>query len=184
MLTRTFFLTQGDQLVNRNKLGSSTSKTKIQTEPTSFRHSNSRENNGISKIHVGSGSNGYLECITLEKPPSLHNKIKGQSNLSFPKIEEEDRSYGNATGTKRVHIDISSPNMKSPISTEDNTDAPSHGFVSARAKLVRFVLAAIDCKFCRDPLFYLFYCVYYLLALPSIISMLICCIWTTFEFIT
>lgn len=76
----------------------------------------------------------------VEKPMPFNKQIKGQTSLSYQKAKEEERAYGNALGAKRVQVDISSPKMNSPSSTEENAAANGNGFVTAKAKLVCFTL--------------------------------------------
>lgn len=85
-------------------------------------------------------SNFSEDHMIIEKPHSHNNHPKGYSLSSFIKLQEEERGYGNAVGSKRSHVEISSPrndSANSPTNNEENnTDGSGNGFVTARAKLV------------------------------------------------
>lgn len=83
----------------------------------------------------------------VEKPMSFNKQIKGQTALSSQKAEDEERAHGNFLGSKRVHLDISSPKIKSPLSTEENAGASGNGFVTAKAKLVCVALLSNFAQF-------------------------------------
>ncbi|KAL5581367.1 hypothetical protein UlMin_013809 [Ulmus minor] len=126
----------GHQLEKQETLSSRASKIKMQAKLTSLRNNITRENNGTSKNYFASGSNTNEDCIIVEKPLSCYNQTRSQSFLSFQKDGEEERAFRNTQGTKRMHMEINSPSMKSPISNEDqNTDVSGNAFVTARAKL-------------------------------------------------
>ncbi|XP_011016096.1 PREDICTED: fidgetin-like protein 1 [Populus euphratica] len=77
--------------------------------------------------------------MIIEKPHSHNNHPRGYSLSSFIKLQEEERGYGNAVGSKRSHVEISSPrndSANSPTNNEENsTDGSGNGFVTAKAKL-------------------------------------------------
>ncbi|XP_024031817.1 ATPase family AAA domain-containing protein FIGL1 [Morus notabilis] len=124
-----------DQLKTKDKLSSKVLKTTNQAKMKLFRNNISREGNGTSKNYLTSGSSSCGDCIMVEKPMPFNKQIKGQTSLSYQKAKEEERAYGNALGAKRVQVDISSPKMNSPSSTEENAAANGNGFVTAKAKL-------------------------------------------------
>lgn len=123
-------------------MNSKESKTMTQVKLTSmYRNNTTRGNNSTSKSYLASGSNISEECLIVERPLSFHSQNKGQSSFPSQRIEDEDRAYGNSLGTKRLHMEIKSPNTKSPLSNEDaNTDNFGNGFVTAKAKLVTICL--------------------------------------------
>lgn len=131
-----FYTCQGDQSKKAEKLNSIPLKTKTQVKLTSmYRNNTTKGNDGSSRSSLTSGSNVSEDCIMVERPLSFHNQNKGQS--SSPKIEEEERAYGNTFRTKRSHTEINSPSVKHPLSNEDaNNDTSGNGFVTAKAKLV------------------------------------------------
>lgn len=91
------------------------------------------------KSSMHSKSNSSEDCVIVEKAHSYHSHPKGQGASAFLKVEEEERVHGNSLGTKRAHIEISSPGndiAKSPSSNEETqNDGFGKGFVTARAKL-------------------------------------------------
>lgn len=147
MLTKDFSLSQGDQLKTQDKLSSKVSKTMNQAKLTSLQNNISREGNGTSKNYLTSGSSSHEDCVMVEKPMSFNKQIKGQTALSSQKAEDEERAHGNFLGSKRVHLDISSPKIKSPLSTEENAGASGNGFVTAKAKLVCVALLSNFAQF-------------------------------------
>ena len=134
--------------------------TENQAKLTTMRNNILRENHGISKNYQTSRTNNYDECIIVEKPLSFNNRSKGQSSSFIQNVEEEEIAYRNTLGAKRVHMDIGSPSMKSPLSTEENNDVSGNGFVTARAKLVSVALVKavflhymfVPCQTRRDSL--------------------------------
>lgn len=105
-----------------------------------------------------SKSNSSEDCVIVEKAHSYHSHPKGQGASAFLKVEEEERAHGNGLGTKRGHMEISSPGndiAKSPSSNEETqNDGFGKGFVTARAKLVSILLLA-KVFLCFFILFYL-----------------------------
>ncbi|CAL5370266.1 unnamed protein product [Camellia sinensis] len=132
----------GDQLERQDKLSCKTSKVLTQTKLTSlYGNSISRANNSPScKNFLNFRSNSSEDCTIIEKSHSYHNLPKGQVITTFSKVEEEEKTHGNSFGTKRAHMEISSPrneNIKSPTSNEEaNPEVSGNGFVTARAKLI------------------------------------------------
>lgn len=120
------------------KQGKSSSKTfnsNNQAKRIALRSNFLREDHSISQNYKTSRSNNYDECSNVEKPMSSHNQIKSQNSLFMQNVEEE-RASGNILGAKRMHMDIRSPTLKSPLSSEENNEVSANGFVTARAKLV------------------------------------------------
>lgn len=120
------------------------SKPLAQTKLASLYKNNfMTESNGKSKSSWGSRSNSSGDCTIVEKLHSYHNRNDGHSALSFQKVEEEEKAYGNSLRAKRAHKEFTSPiidNAKSPSSSEDvKADVSSHSFVTAKAKLVSIV---------------------------------------------
>lgn len=147
MPTKDFSLSQGDQLKMHDKLSSKMSKNMNQEKLTSLQNNISREGNGTSKNYLTSGSSSHADCIMVEKPMPFNKQIKGPTALSSQNAEDEERAYGNFLGSKRVHSDISSPKIKSPLSAEENAGASGNGFVTAKAKLVCVALLSIFAQF-------------------------------------
>ncbi|KAK9272382.1 hypothetical protein L1049_002753 [Liquidambar formosana] len=129
----------GEQLDRQDKLSSKTSKVLTQAKLSSLYGNNIlRANHGLHKSSLNSISNSLEDCIIVDKAHSYPNHPKGHGASTFLKVEEEERTQGNSLGTKRAHMEISSPQneiTKSPSSNEEvNTDT-GNGFVTARAKL-------------------------------------------------
>ncbi|PON61316.1 Spastin [Parasponia andersonii] len=125
----------GMALIELDKLGSKASKTTNQAKLTTLEKNIPRDSNGISKNYPNSGSNNYDECTIVEKPLPFHKQTKIR-RLSFNQnVEEEERAYGHTLGAKWVHMDSGSPSIRSPLSTEENSEVSGNGFVTARAKL-------------------------------------------------
>lgn len=93
-----------------------------------------------SKISLNSKSNCSEDCAIVEKAHSYRNLPKVQGISTYSLVEEEERAHGSSNGTKRTHMEFSSPrneNVKSPKCDEEaNTGVSGNGFVTARAKLV------------------------------------------------
>uniref|UniRef100_A0A803QL39 AAA+ ATPase domain-containing protein n=1 Tax=Cannabis sativa TaxID=3483 RepID=A0A803QL39_CANSA len=124
----------GDQSVKQDKPSSKALNSNNQAKRIALRSNFSRENNNISPKYTTSGSCNYDECRIVEKPMSFHNQTKSQCSLFIQK-DEEERTSGNSLGAKRMHVDIRSPSLKSPLSSEENNEVSANGFVTARAKL-------------------------------------------------
>ncbi|KAF4367665.1 hypothetical protein G4B88_001417 [Cannabis sativa] len=124
----------GDQSVKQDKPSSKALNPNNQAKRIALRSNFSRENNNISPKYTTSGSYNYDECSIVEKPMSFHNQTKSQRSLFIQK-DEEERTSGNSLGAKRMHVDIRSPSLKSPLSSEENNEVSANGFVTARAKL-------------------------------------------------
>ncbi|KAM6549588.1 hypothetical protein CsatB_021264 [Cannabis sativa] len=124
----------GDQSVKQDKPSSKALNSNNQAKRIALRSNFSRENNNISPKYTTSGSCNYDECRIVEKPMSFHNQTKSQRSLFIQK-DEEERTSGNSLGAKRMHVDIRSPSLKSPLSSEENNEVSANGFVTARAKL-------------------------------------------------
>uniref|UniRef100_A0A6N2K9W3 AAA+ ATPase domain-containing protein n=1 Tax=Salix viminalis TaxID=40686 RepID=A0A6N2K9W3_SALVM len=104
-----------------------------------YGNNTSKVNNGFHKSLLNPKSNISEDHMIIEKPYSHNNHPKGYSLSNFIKLQEEERGNGNAVGSKRSHVEISSPrndNANSPTNNEENnTDGSGNGFVTARAKL-------------------------------------------------
>ncbi|KAJ6754460.1 FIDGETIN-LIKE PROTEIN 1 [Salix purpurea] len=129
-----------DRKDRQEKLSCSTSKVMPQANLASLYGNNtSKVNNGFHKSLLNPKSNISEDHMIIEKPYSHNNHPKGYSLSNFIKLQEEERGNGNAVGSKRSHVEISSPrndNANSPTNNEENnTDGSGNGFVTARAKL-------------------------------------------------
>ena len=122
----------------QEKAGSKVSKEMVQSKLTSIYGKNALSTNTCSKSSRIWQSNSSEDCMIVEKP-QLHAN-RGHVTSSFLRAEGEERTFGNKLGTKRVHMEISSPrigNAKSPSSNDEvSPDVCGNGFVTARAKLV------------------------------------------------
>ncbi|OMO85351.1 hypothetical protein CCACVL1_10245 [Corchorus capsularis] len=121
----------------QEKLVSKPSKIITQAKLTSlYGNKIARANNCSYRSSFDSKGNSSKDCVIVEKGHFYSNPPRGHSVY---KVEEEERSYGNTSGTKRAHIEISNPrndDARSPSSNEEaNADVSGNGFVTARAKL-------------------------------------------------
>ncbi|KAH7845980.1 hypothetical protein Vadar_008300 [Vaccinium darrowii] len=124
-----------------DKIGSKTSKVLVQAKLT-YMYGNSISTGNTSppsKSSLNSKSNCSEDCTIMEKAHSYRNLPKVQGISSYSLVEEEERAHGSSNGTKRTHMEFSSPrneNVKSPKCDEEaNTGISGNGFVTARAKL-------------------------------------------------
>lgn len=124
-----------DQLGRQDQLSFKASKVLTQSKLISL-YGNDKSS---YKSSMHSKSNSSEDCVIVEKAHSYHSHPKGQGASAFLKVEEEERAHGNGLGTKRAHMEISSPGndiAKSPSSNEETqNDGFGKGFVTARAKL-------------------------------------------------
>lgn len=124
-----------DQLGRQDQLSFKASKVLTQSKLISL-YGNDKSS---YKSSMHSKSNSSEDCVIVEKAHSYHSHPKGQGASAFLKVEEEERAHGNGLGTKRGHMEISSPGndiAKSPSSNEETqNDGFGKGFVTARAKL-------------------------------------------------
>ncbi|KAL6325206.1 hypothetical protein AAG906_023051 [Vitis piasezkii] len=122
-----------DQLGRQDQLSFKASKVLTQSKLISL-YGNDKSS---YKSSMHSKSSSSEDCVIVEKAHSYHSHPKGQG--AFLKVEEEERAHGNGLGTKRAHMEISSPGndiAKSPSSNEETqNDGFGKGFVTARAKL-------------------------------------------------
>ncbi|KAK2992883.1 hypothetical protein RJ640_028125 [Escallonia rubra] len=129
----------GDHIDRQEKLSCKTSKVLTQAKLTSLYGNNSRTNNGSKKSSINSKGSSSEDCIVVEKAHSFPINSRGQATNTLIKLEEEERTHGSSLGSKRMHVEISSPKneiLMSPSSNEEpNTDISGNGFVTARAKL-------------------------------------------------
>ncbi|XWS40596.1 hypothetical protein CRYUN_Cryun17cG0009300 [Craigia yunnanensis] len=130
----------GGQQDRQDKFITKPSKDMTQTKLTSlYGNKISRANNCSYKSSLDSKKNSSKDCVIVEKGHSYHNFPRGHSVSTFSKVEEEERGHVNSLGTKRAHVEISSPrndSARSPSSNEEaNDDVSGNGFVIARAKL-------------------------------------------------
>lgn len=143
-----------DQLGRQDQLSFKASKVLTQSKLISL-YGNDKSS---YKSSMHSKSNSSEDCVIVEKAHSYHSHPKGQGASAFLKVEEEERAHGNGLGTKRGHMEISSPGndiAKSPSSNEETqNDGFGKGFVTARAKLVSILLLA-KVFLCFFILFYL-----------------------------
>ncbi|KAK6267160.1 hypothetical protein QUC31_017997 [Theobroma cacao] len=125
----------GGQQDRQDKLISKPSKVTTQAKLTSlYGNKITRANNCSYKSSLDSKTNSSEDCVIVEKGHFNRNLHRGHSVSIFSKVEEEERAHVNTSGTKRAHIEISSPN--SPSSNEEAlADISGNGFVTARAKL-------------------------------------------------
>ncbi|RVX06729.1 ATPase family AAA domain-containing protein FIGL1 [Vitis vinifera] len=125
-----------DQLGRQDQLSFKASKVLTQSKLISL-YGNDKSS---YKSSMHSKSNSSEDCVIVEKAHSYHSHPKGQGASAFLKVEEEERAHGNGLGTKRAHMEISSPGndiAKSPSSNEETqNDGFGKGFVTARAKLL------------------------------------------------
>lgn len=126
-----------------------TSKVLTQAKLTSLYGNISRENNSTYKKSLNSKGYNSEECVVVEKPHSYNIHSRVHHTSTYAKSEEEERAHGSGLGSKRTHIEISSPRnaiTTSPSSNEEaNNDVSSgNGFVTARAKLVSVLLIEND----------------------------------------
>ncbi|KAK3036461.1 hypothetical protein RJ639_030060 [Escallonia herrerae] len=129
----------GDHIDRQEKLSCKTSKVLTQAKLTSLYGNISRTNNGSKKSSINSKGSSSEDCIVVEKAHSFHINSRGQATNTLIKLEEEERTHGSSLGSKRMHVEISSPKneiLMSPSGNEEaNTDISGNGFVTARAKL-------------------------------------------------
>ncbi|KAM7509250.1 hypothetical protein LguiA_019703 [Lonicera macranthoides] len=129
----------GRQLNGEDKLSCKTSKVLTQSKLTSLYGNISRENNSTYKKSPNSKGYNSEECVVVEKPHSYNIHSRGHRPSTYAKSEEEERTHGSGLGSKRTHIEISSPRnviMSASRNEEANNDvSASNGFVTARAKL-------------------------------------------------
>ena len=135
------FSFQDDRKDMQEKLSCSTSKVMPQANLASLYGNNtSKVNNGFHKSLLNPKTNISEDHMIIERPYSHNNHPKGYSLSNFIKLQEEERGNGNSAGSKRSHVEISSPrneNANSPTNNEENnTYGSGNGFVTARAKLV------------------------------------------------
>ncbi|GAV64278.1 AAA domain-containing protein/Vps4_C domain-containing protein [Cephalotus follicularis] len=128
----------GEQSDSKYKLSCKESNIMTQEKMESlYGKSTTRANRGSQKNFLNSKSNSSEDCIVLEKVYHNHHKDNHLSHVT--KVEEEEQAHGSTLGTKRTHIEISSPkydSANSPSCNEEaNNDAPGNGFVTARAKM-------------------------------------------------
>ncbi|XP_038884179.1 ATPase family AAA domain-containing protein FIGL1 [Benincasa hispida] len=134
-------INESDQLERVDKLSTKARGITAEAKVTSplYKKDHGRNSPSLYRSSLNS-SNRLDDCIIVEKDPSLYDHKKPQG-ISFTKLEEEGRAYGNmvSTPTRRVRMEISSPkvdNANSPSSTEDaNADFSGNAFVTARTKL-------------------------------------------------
>ncbi|KAF8390633.1 hypothetical protein HHK36_025160 [Tetracentron sinense] len=131
---------QGGQLDrNNDMLNCKTSKVMTQAKlPSLYGSKISKTNNNSYKNLLNSKSNNSEECIIVEEAHSYQNHPKGHGVSTFLQVDDE-KFHGNTLGTKRAHMEVSSPrheNTKSPSSNEEaNAEASANVFVTARVKL-------------------------------------------------
>ncbi|XP_021888249.1 ATPase family AAA domain-containing protein FIGL1 isoform X2 [Carica papaya] len=130
----------GEQWNKQNKFITKASKAITQTKLTSLYGNNfGSTSNSISNSSLNHHNEGADDCSLVGRAHSCSTYPKGHGSPIFLKVEENERGNVNSLGTKRAHVDISSPinvSVRSLNDEEANADVPGNGFVTARAKLM------------------------------------------------
>lgn len=99
-------------------------------------------------------SNVYQECIHIDNEKTSNNILSGNKDDPISiQAEALEKSHGIPLKSKRRHLEFTSPiceNAKSPSSNkETNLDTSSHGFMTARTKLVIFLTVTWFFYYCN-----------------------------------
>lgn len=125
-----------------------------------------KRNNIPLKNYTNSKSNSSQEIFSRKVQASFSHQ---RSPLSpFSKFSEEDSSHSNTLGTKRMHVEITSPRYGDeglPSNAEEPIADVSNGFMTAKTKLVFFHI--LLCFFCQW--------------LPLLFASIIFAIWSIFR---